>query len=192
MVSQSSSYVELICPSEGISILCSNPNSWNTNPSAYRNKTLANVSSAIWQSTGNGSTVWHQTVFLLPRRFSYLYPLQKYKVNGVYLNIFQFRLLLTTISHPDPSSSFWTDLPASILSNPTMVFHPTARAMLQTHKPDHVTSFITFHHSDQSHSMSFPSPQGPLCSGHCCHLTMSLLPLVCSPCAVLISHSAVP
>lgn len=114
--------VFLLCwidmPSEGIGILCSNPNSWNTNPSAYRNKTLANVSSAIWQSTGSGSTIWHQTVFLLPRWFSYLYPLQKYKVNGVYLSIFQFRLL-TTISHPDPSSSFWTDLPASILSPPT-------------------------------------------------------------------------
>lgn len=189
MVSQSSHYVELICPSEGTGILYSNPFS---NTSAYTNKTLANVGSAIWQSTGNGFVVWHQKVFLLSRWLLYLYPLQKYKASRVYLNIFQFRLLLTAISHPDLSSSFWTGLPASTLSNPTVVFHPTARAKLRTRKPDHVTSYITFRHSDQSNSASFLSPQGPLCSGYCCDFVTSLLPRQCSLRAVCIGHSAIP
>lgn len=166
MVLQSSHYVELIGLSEGIGILCSKSISWNRNTSAYT-ETLVNSGNAVWPGTGNGSIGWHQNVFLLPRWLSYLYPLKKNEASGVYLNIFQLRPLLTTISHLDQSRSFWTGLPASTPSNPTVVLHQRALAIFQTRKSDHVASFITFHHSDQSHSASFPTPHSPLCSGHC-------------------------
>lgn len=145
---------------------------------------LVNSGSAVCPSTGNGSVGWHQNVFLLPRWLSYLYPLKNNKASGVYLNIFQFRPLLITISHLDQSSSFWTSLPASTPGNPTLVLYQTARAILQTCKSDHVTSFITFHYSDRSNSMSFPSPHGPLCSGHCwpyCFITVSSMFTPCYP-----------